>query len=160
MSTSPINTALRIAPPPASRGDATRDVWLRHFAALSLAAYATLRAETRDLPRDAEPGSRPDIGYLSLLASSSTAAAMALTHQNFRAPARIWDLSPSGGALNGEYEEWLDRVLVELGVNPGDIDPDLNPADWADDLGPTLARQLQDPEVRAAYEAEGTDDGR
>ena len=58
-----INTANRIAPPPTGRGDATRDVWVRHYAAQALAAYATFRHEIRDLQPGAKPGSRPDLGY-------------------------------------------------------------------------------------------------
>ncbi|WP_431881697.1 hypothetical protein [Micromonospora chalcea] len=153
----PITAALEAAPPPTAREDATRDVWLRHYAALALGAYAKLRAEIRDLPPEPAPGSRPDLGYLALIANSATAAAMALTHQNYRAPARIWDLTPECGSLNGEHEEWLARALTTLGVNPATIDPDLNPADWSDDFGPFLAQQMQDPTVRAAYEAERAD---
>lgn len=130
MTANPINTALRIAPAPAERSDATRHAWVRHYAAQALACWATFRAEIRNLPRNPEPGSRPDLGYLALAATSSTTAAVALMGA-LDAPTLIWDLTPEAGALNGEYEDWLTDVLVRYGINPGDIDPDLDPADFA-----------------------------
>ncbi|HEY9372889.1 hypothetical protein [Streptomyces sp.] len=127
---SPINTAERIAPAPATREDATRNAWVRHYAAQALACWATFRAEIDTLPRNPKPGSRPDIGYLALAAVSSTTAAVALT-EDPDTPALIWDLTPEAGALNGEYVEWLTDLLVQHGINPGHIDPDLDPADFA-----------------------------
>ncbi|GGM26916.1 hypothetical protein GCM10011608_09630 [Micromonospora sonchi] len=124
-----INQANKIAPIPAVENDATRTAWIRHYAALALAAYAALRAETSDLPRNPQPGSRPDIGYLAVLANSATAATAALDDSG-DAPNLIWDLTPEAGALNGEWEEWLAEVLVKRGINPGHIDPDLDPADF------------------------------
>lgn len=124
---SPIDAAERIAPTPANRDDATRHAWVRHYAAQALACWATFRAGIRDLTPNPEPGSRPDLGYLALAAVSSTTATVALMGSDL---SRVWDLTPELGALNGEYEEWLTDVLVRYGINPGHIDPDLNPADF------------------------------
>ena len=128
---SPFDAADKLAPVPATREDATRHAWVRHYAATALAAYATLRTEFRTLTPSPEPGSRPDIGYLSMLGVAATSAAVALLGA-IDAPGLIWDLTPEAGALNGEWEEWLAEVLVRYGVNPGDIDPDLDPADFAE----------------------------
>jgi hypothetical protein len=136
---SPFDAADNLAPVPDSRDDATNHAWIRHYAAQALAAYATLRAECRNLPRNPEPGSRPDIGYLSMAAQASTAAAVALLGP-LNAPSMIWELTPEAGALNGEYEEWLTDVLVRYGINPAHIDPDLNPDDFAD----LATRQIND----------------
>ena len=110
---------------------------MRH-AAQALAAYATFRAEVRSL----QPGQpRPDLGYLILAAVASTTAVAALVapdayhpgddYNHADTPNLIWDLTPEAGALNGEYEEWLAEVLVSYGINPGEVDPDLDPADFA-----------------------------
>lgn len=138
--TDPLNAADRLAPLPDTRDTATSHAWVRYYAAQALAAYAVLRIECRSLPRNPVPGSRPDIGYLSLLAQASTAAAAAFLGP-LDAPGRVWDLTPEAGALNGEWEEWLADVLVRYGVNPGHIDPDLNPADFATDADP-MAEQI------------------
>lgn len=127
-----LNKANSLAPAPATRDDATNHAWIRHYAAQGLAACAAIRVECRNLPRNPEPGSRPDIGYLGLLGQASMAAAVALLGP-LDAPARIWDLTPEAGALNGESEEWLTDVLVRYGINPADIDPYLDPADFAGD---------------------------
>lgn len=128
--TDPINAALTLAPTPEPGADVTADTWIRHYAALALAAYATNRIECRNLPPNPQPGSRPDIGYLALLGSSATAAAAALMYTEDYAPEVIWGLTPEVGAFNGEWEEWLADVLVRRGINPADIDPDLDPADF------------------------------
>jgi hypothetical protein len=127
--TDPFNAADRLAPVPDSRDTATRDAWVRYYAAQALAALAVLNDECRNLPPNPAPGSRPDIGYLGMLAQASMAAAVAFLGP-LDAPARVWDLSPELGALNGEWEEWLTDVLVRYGVNPGHIDPAYNPADF------------------------------
>ncbi|MFF3867374.1 hypothetical protein [Micromonospora sp. NPDC001898] len=127
---SPLNTALAIAPQPETREAATRDAWVRHYAALALAAFAEQRAAFRTLPANPAPGSRPDLGHLGLIGVSAMAAAAAFLGP-LDAPARVWDLTPELGALNGEWEEWLAAVLVRRGINPGHIDPDLDPADFA-----------------------------
>ncbi|MDH6460139.1 hypothetical protein M2302_000290 [Micromonospora sp. A200] len=137
---SPINTANRIAPAPATREGANRETWAKHYAAQALACWAAFRAEIRSLTPNPEPGSRPDLGYLALAAVASTTAVAALTDQTDYAPTLIWDLTPEAGALNGEWEEWLADVLVRYGVNPGHIDPDLDPADFTEavrTLGPS-----------------------
>lgn len=126
----PFDAAERLAPTPTAHEDATRDAWIRHHAATALAAYATFRAEVRNIPPNPVPGSRPELGYLMLAATSATAAAAALTDRTDDAPGLIWDLTPECGALNGEWEDWLTETLVRHGISPGLIDPDLNPADF------------------------------
>lgn len=126
----PFESADRVAPEPTSRTGATNSAWIRHYAAQALAAWAALSNETRNLPRNPEPGSRPDIGYLAMAAVASTTAAVALARPDIAA-GLIWDLTPEAGALNGEWEDWLTEVLVEHGINPGDIHPGLDPADFA-----------------------------
>lgn len=132
-----INTAERIAPAPTSRDSATRTTWIKHYAAQALACWATFRREIRNLTPNPAPDGRPDIGYLALTAVSSTTAAAALIDPH-NAPALVWDLTPELGALNGEWEEWLADVLVRHGINPAHVDPDLDPADFADDLRTVL----------------------
>src|SRR4051812_30547887 len=73
-----LNLAEGIAPVPASRDQATREAWIRHYAAQAVAAHAAFRQAIRTLPRGPEPGSRPELGYLIALAVASTAAAAAL----------------------------------------------------------------------------------
>ncbi|WP_229401936.1 hypothetical protein [Micromonospora okii] len=125
-----LNTALTLAPQPDTRETATREAWVRHYAALALAAYAEQRAGFRNLPRNPAPGSRPDLGRLGLIATSALTAAAALVDPD-DAPALIWDLTPEAGALNGEWEDWLADTLVRHGINPAAVDPDLDPADFA-----------------------------
>jgi hypothetical protein len=127
----PFNAADRLAPVPETRNEATKDAWVRCYAAQALAALAVLNTECRNLPPNPVPGSRPDIGYLGLLAQSSMAAAVAFLGP-LDAPSLLWDLSPEMGALNGEWEEWLVDVLVRYGVNPGRIDPAYNADDFAE----------------------------
>lgn len=139
---SPLNAADRIAPAPTSREGANRTTWVKHYAAQALACWATFRAEHRNLTPNPEPGSRPDLGYLTLAAVSATTVVAALVapdgyhpgndYDHADTPKLIWDLTPEAGALNGEWEEWLAEVLVCYGVNPGDIDPDLDPADFTE----------------------------
>lgn len=126
----PFDAADRLAPVPATREDATKHAWVRYYAAQALAALAVLNAECRDLPPKPKPGSRPDIGYLGMLAQSSMAAALAFLGP-LNAPGLLWDLTPELGALNGEWEEWLTDALVRYGVNPGHIDPAYNASDFA-----------------------------
>lgn len=133
MSTDLINTAERLAPAPTVREGANRTTWVKHYAAQALACWATFRAEIRNLRPNPQPGSRPDLGYLTLAAVASTTATAALINDP-DTPALIWDLTPESGALNGEYEDWLADVLVRHGINPGDIDPDLDPADFTEAL--------------------------
>jgi hypothetical protein len=105
---------------------------VRHYAALALGAYAEFRRAIHSLPMDVERGSRPDLGYLIGFAVSATAAVVALTNTD---PAEVgeelWGLTSGAGALNGEWEDYLDGVLVGLGINPADIDDYLDPADFA-----------------------------
>lgn len=114
----PFEAADRLAPLP-DRREAPTSAWVRHYAALALAAHAVFRANL-DTLRAAAPGSRPDLGYLMLVATSATAAAAAL-HLPRNVPGHLWDLTPECGALNGEDIDWLAETLAGLGVNPADI---------------------------------------
>lgn len=122
--------AERLAPEPVTRDAATVETWTRHYAALALAAHAAFHSAIRTVPRNPEPGSRPDVGYLITIATASTAAAVALTATPGEVAHALWDFTPEAGALNGEYEEWLVTSLDELGINPADIDPRYNGADF------------------------------
>lgn len=123
-------TAERLAPEPASRDTATVEAWTRHYAALALAAHSAFDAALRTVPRDPEPGSRPDIGYLIAIAVASTATAVALTATPNEVAHTLWDFTPEAGALNGEYVAWLAETLDGLGVNPADLYPAFNGDDF------------------------------
>lgn len=122
--------AERLAPEPTSRETATAETWTQHYAALALAAHAAFDAATRTIPSDPEPGSRPDLGYLITIAVASTATAVALTATPDEVAHALWDFTPEAGALNGEYVQWLADTLDELGVNPADLYPAFNGADF------------------------------
>lgn len=124
------NAAHRLAPKPESRETATVEQWVRYHAATALAAYADFDEALKTLPRNPERGSRPDIGYLVMIGSSATAAALALVAPAGNVAGHLWDLSPDAGALNGEYVDWLTTTLDGLGINPADIDPEFNAADF------------------------------
>ncbi len=124
------NVADRLAPLPESRDQATPMVWVRHYAATALAAHYVFRKSLPSLREDYKPGSRPDLGLLSATATSATAAAVALLNNVEVAAGTLWDLTPELGALNGEWEEWLVAVLDRLGVNPADINPYYEAADF------------------------------
>lgn len=126
----PFDAAHRLAPTPDTPEEATRANWIRHYAALAVAAHVAFRAALRTIGPNPEPGSRPDLGYLIAIAVASTAAAAALADPG-NAPELIYNLTPEAGALNGEDLDWLDETLVAYGINPADIDPDLDPADFA-----------------------------
>jgi len=114
--------AERLAPVPATREQAATDSWVRHYAALALAAGAVFDDAVRTIPAGAAPGSRPDLGYLATLANAAIAAAYAFQHVEDYAPG-LWDLTPEAGALNGEWVDWLTDTLDRYGINPADIDP-------------------------------------
>ncbi len=124
----PFKAAKRLAPQPESRTAPVSD-WARHFAAHALAAHAEFREQLFGLPPNPGPGSRPELGYLSAMAISSTAAAAALMTSD--APSLLWDLTPELGALNGEYVDWLADMLAGLGVNPAHIYRWYDEADFA-----------------------------
>lgn len=124
----PFAVAEQLAPIPATREQATTQAWIRHYAALSLAAFAALHQEVANLPPNPQPGTRPDIGYLSMIGVTALAAAHAHTGSDARAD--LWDLIPEAGALNGEWEEWLAETLDRHGINPADIDPRYNSGDF------------------------------
>ncbi len=156
MTHDPFEAADRLAPVPARR-DAPVDDWVRHHAATALAAWAVFHAECRNIPRNPEPGSRPDIGYLAALGAASTHAAVALNTHAAAEPStqRLWDLTPEAGALNGESEEWVVAVLDELGVNPADINPAYVAADFRSPTASVDQGQsgtAPSTEARAGYE--------
>lgn len=110
--------AERLAPEPQRRGDATRDQWIRVHAANALAAHTAFRAALKTLPPNPERGSRPDLGYLILIATSATAAVCAMTSRPDRFSDDLWALTPEAGALNGEYIDFLATMLDAYGINP------------------------------------------
>ena len=118
-------TADCLAPHPA-RADAPVADWIRHYAALALAAHDTFHT----LPRDPAPNSRPELGYLVLIADAATAAAAALVLDRKDMPTHLWDLSTAGGALNGENVDWLAETLAGLGVNPAALCAGFDAADF------------------------------
>lgn len=124
----PFAAAERIAPVPATRSEATAEAWVRHYAALSLAAFTEFHRQIVDQPADP---ARPDLGLLVGLAVAAMSAAHALhTTVLLPEPKQLWDLTPEYGALNGEWEEWLADTLDTLGINPADIDPRYNAGDF------------------------------
>lgn len=128
MSTHPAFAAAdRLAPAPEKREAATAEQWLKHYAALAMAAHAAFR--------DALPalGAAPtgDLGYLVTIGTAATAAAVALSMPPATAAALIWELTPELGALNGEYVDWLADLLDTLGINPADIERHYDAADFA-----------------------------
>ena len=119
-----------VAPSPDVREAATSD-WARHYAALALAAHGVARAAVAGLPPNPGKGSRPDIGYLTAIAVSATAAAAALLGDPAEVSKLLWELTPEAGNLNGEDVDWLADNLDGLGVNPADLYRWFNAADFA-----------------------------
>ncbi len=115
--------AEQVAPEPVNRDAATVDGWARHYAALALAAHAAFRDACDSLPRNPEPGSRPDIGYLALIGNTATAAAVAILSpgEGQDVAETLWDFTPELGSLNGESVDWLATTLDARGVNPADL---------------------------------------
>lgn len=110
----------QLAPRPDSDDAAVSD-WLRHYAALALAAHGIFREAEAVLRRPVVKASRPDLGYLVTIATSATAAAVALAaHPEARAKT-LWAVTPGAGNLNGEDVDWLAENLDGLGVNPADL---------------------------------------
>jgi hypothetical protein len=118
----------RLAPVP--NQDSTIDDWVRHYAALALAAWTVFERETSNLPPHPVEGSRPDIGYLATIGVTATSAAIALTNSQQYVARLLYDLTREAGALNGEWEEWLADTLDELGINPADINPEYVAGDF------------------------------
>lgn len=129
MSANPFAAAEHLAPVPTTPRADTDD-WVRHYAAQALAAWAVFHRETRHIPANPVPGSRPDIGYLAALGVASTHAAIAITTQRQFASEELWLFTPEEGSLNGEVEDWAVRTLDTLGVNPADIDDRYEAADF------------------------------
>jgi hypothetical protein len=120
------DVAERLAPPPTKRldelgvGGEREAEWTCYYAALALAAHAEFREALTTLHDRGEPGSRPELGWFMDIATSATAAVVALG-QPARVGEALWDLTPECGALNGEYLDYLAELLDKYGVNPADI---------------------------------------
>lgn len=110
----------RLAPRPESREADSTD-WARHYAALALGAHGVAREAVGGLPPNPGKGSRPDIGSLTTIAVSATAAAAALLGDPEEVAKLLWELTPEAGNLNGEDVDWLADNLDGLGVNPADL---------------------------------------
>ncbi len=125
------NIADRLAPAPTTAEEATPAAWVRHYAATALAAHYVFRKSLGRLDPDSPvSATRPDLGLLVTIGTSALAAAVALLNDRETAAETIWNLTPELGALNGEWEAWLVDTLDEHGVNPADIDPDYEAADF------------------------------
>ena len=128
-----LDAAERLAPVPETRDEATKRAWVRHYAALGLAAWVEFRRTLPPLGSESAPGSRPELGYLAEIGVAATAAVCALTLAgDADMGGLLWDLTPEAGALNGEWEDYLIGMLAGMGINPADIDPALNAADFAE----------------------------
>ncbi len=153
----PIEAADLLAPQPASRGEATVDAWVRHYAAFALAAHAQFRhGMNRHLAATAagtaEHGTRPDLGWMCIAAVHATSAAVALLVSSpDLAATRIYDLTPEAGALNGEWLDWLGETLDAYGINPADIDPYFRAVDFHSPSRQTTVS----PAAQAAPAADG-----
>lgn len=118
-----LNRAHELAPTPGE--DGTRDDWIRCYAAQALAAFAGFYQVTHEVRRG---DSRPEIGYLALIGHTSVSACIALDHASSDHASAVdvslalWEHTPEGGALNGEWEQYIIDTLDRLGVNPADID--------------------------------------
>ncbi len=126
----PLTVAERLAPVPATREEATAYAWVRHHAAAGLAAFTMFDRGLHALTPNPEKGPRPDLGYLVALGVASMHAAYAVDAPGLPLPGEMWDLTPEAGALNGEWEEWLAETLDRYGINPADINPAYNSADF------------------------------
>lgn len=112
-----LNRANEIAPVPDENG--TRDEWMRHYAAQAAAAWAAFYQAIHE-PMTGE--GRPELGYLSLVATSSVAAVLGLDSPADDLPRLLWEYTPEAGALNGEWDHYIALVLDRLGINPADLD--------------------------------------
>jgi hypothetical protein len=112
-----LNRAHELAPTPGEHG--TRDDWMRHYVAQALAAFAGFYVVTHDVQRG---DSRPEIGYLAIIGHTSVAAVLGLDAPADELTRVLWEHTPEGGALNGEWEQYIVDTLDRLGVNPADID--------------------------------------
>lgn len=119
-----MNLATRLAPVPES-ADAPVAEWIRHHAASGLAAHVAFQSELK--------APSPTLGLLakiSVYAAHAIALLVEETDGEGDVSRLLYDLTPEAGALNGEWVEFLTDALDKYGINPADIDPDLNPADF------------------------------
>lgn len=112
-----LNRAHHLAPTPDENG--TRDEWIRHYAAQALAAFAGFHTVTHEVRRGDD---RPEIGYLAIIGHTSVAAVLGLDAIGKHLTGLLWEYTPEGGALNGEWEQYIVGVLDHQGINPADID--------------------------------------
>jgi hypothetical protein len=109
-----LNRADELAPSPDNPHARPTD-WVRHYAAQAMAANAAFRVAERTSPG-------PALGYLSALEVASTHAAMAIDSHSWTTR-DLWEVTPEGGALNGEWMDYLAEVLVKHDINPADLYP-------------------------------------
>jgi hypothetical protein len=128
MSTDPFEVAERLAPQPDNRFAAERE-WYRYFAARGLAAHAAFRAAL------SAGSAGADLGYLAEIGMLATSAALLLdVPEGEHRSALLWDFTPEAGALNGEYVDHLASNLDDVGINPAEIYPWFEAADFATPL--------------------------
>lgn len=126
-----LNRAHTIAPTPGEHG--TREEWMRHYAAQAMAAFAGFYQVTHE-PRTGDD--RPEIGYLALLSEASVAACIAIDHPTSDLSGAVdvarllWEHTPDGGALNGEWEECIVDTLDRHGINPADVNERYTASDF------------------------------
>jgi hypothetical protein len=120
-----LNRAHELAPTPGETG--RREDWIRHYAAQALAAFAGFYQVTHEVRHG---DSRPEIGYLALLGHTSVAAALGLNASPGDLPNLLWQFSPDGDAMNGEWESYIVGILDRAGINPADIDDRYTASDF------------------------------
>lgn len=132
-----LNVADQLAPIPESREKATKEDWIRHYAATALAAQVEFNRALR-LPL----GLRPDPGLIAALGVAANAVVCALLAESVdELPGDLWDLTPEYGALNGEWYDSAANVLDNHGINPAQIDPALRAVDFASEVRPVVAEE-------------------
>jgi hypothetical protein len=119
----PFAVADTLAPVPVTREQATSDAWIRHYAALAMAAWTAFHRAVSSTDT-----ATPPLDLLAGLAVAATAAAHGLANPG--QPEDLWTITPEAGALNSEPEEWLAEVLDGHGINPADIDPRYSVGDF------------------------------
>lgn len=124
MSTDPFEVAERLAPQPDNRMAPERE-WYRYFTARAMAAHAAFRSRLMGDPSS-------DLGYLAEIGMLATSAALLLdVPEGEHRSALLWDFTPEAGALNGEYIDHLAQSLDDAGINPAEIYPWFEAADFS-----------------------------